>query len=209
MSSGNEYIYKVLVVGNSAVGKTSIIKRYVHDIYSSLFKSTIGVDFALKRLEWDNKTVIQLQLWDIAGQERFGNMTRVYYKQAVGAIIVYDLTNQNSLDDVKIWKNDIDSKVMLPDDSPIPVLLLGNKCDLQEKSEDMDKYCKEMGFIGHYTTSALTGQNIDKAIATLVAKILEKNVSSEEHEHKPGVITIDPEKPSGSNAPTSEKKCCF
>lgn len=63
-----EYIYKVLVVGNSTVGKTSIIKRYVHDIFSQTYKSTIGVDFALKRLDWDSDTVIQIQLWDIAGQ---------------------------------------------------------------------------------------------------------------------------------------------
>jgi Ras-related protein Rab-32 len=208
MTETRELIYKVLVVGNSSVGKTSIIKRYVHDMYSSTYKSTIGVDFALKRLEWDPTTVIQLQLWDIAGQERFGNMTRVYYKQAVGAIIVYDVTQGNTFEDVKTWKSDIDAKVLLPDDTPIPVLLLGNKCDLMEKfksEEEMDKYCKENGFIAHYLTSAMNGQNIDKAVSVLVGKILSKNITSEETKTQ-GVITIEEKVP---GTPVENKKCCF
>ncbi|KAG0018509.1 rab32, member RAS oncoprotein [Podila clonocystis] len=72
-----EYLYKILVIGDLGTGKTSIIKRYVHNIFSMNYKSTIGVDFALKVIQWSPDTVVRLQLWDIAGQERFGNMTRV------------------------------------------------------------------------------------------------------------------------------------
>eukprot|EP00163_Fabomonas_tropica_P016075 TRINITY_DN289_c0_g1_i2.p1 TRINITY_DN289_c0_g1~~TRINITY_DN289_c0_g1_i2.p1 ORF type:complete len:174 (+),score=40.71 TRINITY_DN289_c0_g1_i2:277-798(+) len=99
-----EELYKVLVVGDIGAGKTSIIKRYVHNMFSMHYKSTIGVDFALKVIQWDPKTIVRLQLWDIAGQERFGNMTRVYYKEAVGAMVVFDITRQTTFDAVLKWK---------------------------------------------------------------------------------------------------------
>lgn len=76
-----EYVYKILVVGDLSCGKTSIIHRYVNDTFSNTYRATIGVDFALKTLKWDSKTSIRLQLWDIAGQERFGHMTRVKKKE--------------------------------------------------------------------------------------------------------------------------------
>jgi len=86
-----------------------------------------GVDFALKVLRWDPDTVVRLQLWDIAGQERFGSMTRVYYKEAVGAFVVFDVTRAGTLEAVPKWKADLDSKVALPDGRPIPTVLLANK----------------------------------------------------------------------------------
>jgi small GTP-binding protein len=175
-----EYLYKVLVVGDIGTGKTSIIKRFVHNIFSMHYKSTIGVDFALKVINWDAKTVVRLQLWDIAGQERFGNMTRVYYKEAVGAFVVFDVTRVNTFEAVAKWKNDIDCKVTLPpDDKPIPVVLLANKCDLAKEgfarnAAQMDKYCEEHGFAGWEETSAKDNINIDKAARLLVSKILER-----------------------------------
>ena len=84
-----EYLFKTLVIGDIGVGKTSLIKRYVHHVFGSTYKPTIGVDFALKVINWDSETIIRLQLWDIAGQERFGTMTRVYYRDAVAAFIVF------------------------------------------------------------------------------------------------------------------------
>jgi len=175
-----EYLFKVLVVGDIGTGKTSIIKRFVHNIFSMHYKSTIGVDFALKVINWDSKTIVRLQLWDIAGQERFGNMTRVYYKEAVGAFVVFDVTRINTFEAVQKWKNDIDAKVTLPpDDSPIPVVLLANKCDLAKEgfarnAAQMDKYCEEHGFVGWEETSAKDNINIDKAAKFLVGKILER-----------------------------------
>lgn len=147
----NEHLYKVLVIGELGTGKTSIIKRYVHQFFSQHYRATIGVDFALKVVHWDQSTVIRLQLWDIAGifsqthfsflivklyllahctqigQERFGNMTRVYYKEAVGAFIVFDVTRSSTFESVAKWKQDLDTKVQLPDGSPIPCVLLANK----------------------------------------------------------------------------------
>jgi len=120
-----EYLYKILVVGDIGTGKTSIIKRFVHNIFSSHYKSTIGVDFALKVLHWDPHTEVRLQLWDIAGQERFGNMTRVYYKEAVGAFVVFDVTRQATFDAVAQWKADIDAKVTCDQKTvPFPLFFL-------------------------------------------------------------------------------------
>ncbi|XP_031336055.1 ras-related protein Rab-32 isoform X1 [Photinus pyralis] len=172
-----DHLYKILVIGDLGTGKTSIIKRYVHQFFSQHYRATIGVDFALKVLNWDANTLIRLQLWDIAGQERYGNMTRVYYKEAVGAFIVFDVTRVNTFESVSNWKADLDSKVQLPDGSPIPCVLLANKCDQQKEGlinskSKMEEYCKEKGFSSWYETSAKENINIDEAARTLVSQIL-------------------------------------
>eukprot|EP01108_Squamamoeba_japonica_P005428 TRINITY_DN427_c0_g2_i1.p1 TRINITY_DN427_c0_g2~~TRINITY_DN427_c0_g2_i1.p1 ORF type:complete len:250 (+),score=105.91 TRINITY_DN427_c0_g2_i1:107-751(+) len=181
-----EYLFKVLVVGDIGTGKTSIIKRFVHNIFSTNYKSTIGVDFALKVIRWDENTEVRLQLWDIAGQERFGNMTRVYYKEAVGALTVFDVTRVGTFEAVAKWKADIDAKVTLPpNDTPIPVVLLANKCDLPDAADflanraQMDRYCTDNGFVGWVETSAKENVNVDKAAKMLVQAILEAEVGGE------------------------------
>ncbi|XP_007892687.1 ras-related protein Rab-32 [Callorhinchus milii] len=172
-----EYLFKVLVIGELGVGKTSIIKRYVHQLFSQNYRATIGVDFALKVINWDPTTLIRLQLWDIAGQERFGNMTRVYYKEAVGVFIVFDLTRSSTFDAILKWKNDLDSKVKLPNGNPVPAVLLANKCDQKQEAmahnhSEMDQYCKENGFVGWFETSAKEDENIEEAARFLVGNIL-------------------------------------
>ncbi|XP_037714097.1 uncharacterized protein LOC119549871 isoform X1 [Drosophila subpulchrella] len=176
-SDKREHLYKILVIGELGTGKTSFIKRYVHQFFSQNYRATIGVDFALKVLQWDANTIVRLQLWDIAGQERFGNMTRVYYKEAVGAFIVFDVTRSGTFDCVSKWKEDLDSKVQLPDGSPIPCILLANKCDQEKQGiitqpEKMDEYVRENGFAGWFETSAKENINIDEAARALVNKIL-------------------------------------
>uniref|UniRef100_G3QAW2 Ras-related protein Rab n=1 Tax=Gasterosteus aculeatus TaxID=69293 RepID=G3QAW2_GASAC len=150
-----ELLFKVLVIGDLGVGKTSIIKRYVHQIFSQHYRATIGVDFALKVLQWDRDTVVRLQLWDIAGQERYGNMTRVYYREAVGALVVFDVTRASTFDAVLKWKEDLDSKVTLNPGRPVPAVLLANKSDqLASQQPKLDSFCRENGFVGWFETSA-------------------------------------------------------
>lgn len=176
----NESLYKILVIGELGTGKTSIIKRYVHQFFSQHYRATIGVDFALKVLNWDPHTIIRLQLWDIAGQERFGNMTRVYYKEAVGAFVVFDLTRSDTFKAVDKWKADLDSKVLLPDGRPIPCVLLGNKCDQTPDSmfaneSTMEAVCKEKGFTAYFKTSAKENVNVEEAAHLLVHKIVDND----------------------------------
>jgi len=210
-----EHLYKILVIGELGTGKTSIIKRYVHQFFSQHYRATIGVDFALKVLNWDSNTVIRLQLWDIAGQERFGNMTRVYYKEAVGAFIVFDATRSSTFDCVSKWKNDLDTKVTLPNGAPIPTVLIANKCDQPKEGAasspaKMDDYCKESGFAGWFETSAKENINIDEAAKFLVNQIMTNE--------KSGFMTTDdndnqkfsleyPRKVSDSSQPGSSCKC--
>ncbi|GAM20220.1 hypothetical protein SAMD00019534_033950 [Acytostelium subglobosum LB1] len=171
-----QHLYKILVIGDYAVGKTSIIKRYCTGQFSPNYKLTIGVDFAVKEIEWDKNTSVSLQLWDIAGHERFGTMTRVYYKYAIAAIIVFDLTRQTTFEAVTKWRDDINSKVVLGNQEPIPVLLLANKCDIKDANIDkemLDNFVKEHNFIGWYPTSAQSDININEAMLFLTGKVLD------------------------------------
>ncbi|KAJ7342026.1 hypothetical protein JRQ81_008412 [Phrynocephalus forsythii] len=207
-SESREHLFKVLVIGELGVGKTSIIKRYVHQLFSQHYRATIGVDFALKVLHWDSRTLVRLQLWDIAGQERFGNMTRVYYKEAVGAFVVFDVTRGSTFEAVSKWKHDLDSKVLLPNGSPIPAVLLANKCDQKQENEpnlsNMDQFCKEGGFAGWFETSAKDNINIDEAARFLVENILAnlKTFPNEENDVGKLKLDLDPMKAE------SKSQCC-
>lgn len=186
-----ETIYKILVVGDPGVGKTCAIKRYVHNVYSPNYKITIGVDFALKKLKLGDGKNISLQFWDIAGQERQGKMTRVYYGSACGAIVVFDMNNVSTFDTVKKWKDDIDSKVTVKgtDDQSIPVILLANKCDL-DVTEDNDKkycgktegemneFCKMYGFVSWLPVSAKNNVGLDDAMNILIKELLDKSLTN-------------------------------
>ncbi|XP_033735959.1 ras-related protein Rab-32B-like [Pecten maximus] len=191
--SNQEHLYKILVIGEFGVGKTSIIRRYTEGTFSPNYKLTIGVDFALKSMVWDENTKVNMQLWDIAGHERFGHMTRVYYKYAIGAIIVFDLSRPATFDSVLKWLNDVNSKVMLANEQPVPVLLLANKCDLEGVDPDtskIDKFCKEHQFIGWFPTSAKSDTNVSEAIKYLIQHILElPSESQQPTEH----ISLAPE----------------
>ncbi|KAK1171555.1 ras-related protein Rab-32-like [Acipenser oxyrinchus oxyrinchus] len=204
-----EYLFKVLVIGELGVGKTSLIKRYVHQLFSQHYRATIGVDFALKVINWDSKTLVRLQLWDIAGQERFGNMTRVYYKEAVGAFVVFDVTRGSTFEAVSKWKHDLDSKVKLPNGGPIPVVLLANKCDQKkdgngDNSSNMDQFCKESGFLGWFETSAKDNINVEEAARFLVENILIKDKSLPNEDSNGDTVKLDQEKV----ATESKSQCC-
>lgn len=174
----HEHLFKVLVLGETSTGKTSFIKRYVHNFFSRAYKATIGVDFALKTIQYDENTSVRLQLWDIAGQERFGAMTKIYYRDAYGAFLVFDVNRPKTFESVMRWKIDLDTKVSLSDGSNIPCLLLANKCDLVQGTEEEERmlkeFAKEKGFIGCLYTSPKDNINIEEAARMLVGEILRR-----------------------------------
>lgn len=195
-----EYLFKVIVIGEASVGKTSIIHRYVERIFNPKYKYTIGVDFALKVIEWDEDTTVRLQLWDIAGQERFGIMTHVYYKEAAAACVVFDITSPRTFQAAAKWKADVDSKVFLESGDPVPSILLANKSDLDKQcipDEDIDAFCKEHNFTGWFKTSAKADVNIDSAMRFLIQRIMNTN-SAEKVEEK-GVDIAKQNQPGNSS----------
>eukprot|EP01129_Flabellula_baltica_P017586 TRINITY_DN978_c0_g1_i1.p1 TRINITY_DN978_c0_g1~~TRINITY_DN978_c0_g1_i1.p1 ORF type:complete len:225 (-),score=56.18 TRINITY_DN978_c0_g1_i1:33-647(-) len=179
-------LLKVVVIGQFNVGKTSIIKRYVNNFWTENYKSTVGVDFALKVLQKDD-TKINLQLWDIAGQERFNTMTRVYYKDAAGAILVFDASSTESWEAVEHWRDDLENKLYT--DEPIPIILIGNKFDLiPEGSEcsfadEVEAYAQDKGF-PFFKCSAKTGENVEEAMEFLVNQMFDRNSMPEERNDK-------------------------
>ncbi|CAD6222432.1 GSCOCG00000968001-RA-CDS [Cotesia congregata] len=177
-----ELLFKFLIIGDYGVGKTAIVRRYTEGKFSSNYKITIGADFAIKSLDWDPHTKINLQLWDIAGHERFGYMTRVYYKYAVAAALVFDISRVATFQSVKKWLTDLREKVTLPDGSSIPIVLLANKCDIQHVAIPTDqiiKFCKENKISKWYVTSAKDNKNIDEAVHYLVENVLKAKIEDE------------------------------
>jgi len=163
----------------------------------------------LKVISMDPTTNVRLQLWDIAGQERFGHMTRVYYKEAVGAVVVYDMTRTNTFEAVKKWKQDLDENLSV--ERPLPVILLANKCDLAETRLDpskMDTFAKEQGFIAWYETSAKEDINITKAIRTLVQHILDNDPEVMSSNPTEGGIKLTDEQVRDENGLKKNDSCC-
>ncbi|MGH0146191.1 UNVERIFIED_CONTAM: hypothetical protein FKN15_007929 [Acipenser sinensis] len=143
------------------------------------------------------------------GQERFGNMTRVYYKEAVGAFVVFDVTRGSTFEAVSKWKHDLDSKVKLPNGGPIPVVLLANKCDKKkdgngDNSSNMDQFCKESGFLGWFETSAKDNINVEEAARFLVESILIKVKGLPNEDSNGDTVKLDQEKV----ATESKSQCC-
>lgn len=125
-----DYLFKVLAIGDSGVGKTSIIKRFIDDTFCTQHMSTIGIDFKIKTIQNQNinDKKIKLQIWDTAGQERFRSITSAYYRGAMGIILVYDITSEKSFDNIKIWL-----KSILIENPDVKKIIVGNKCDLENK----------------------------------------------------------------------------
>jgi small GTP-binding protein len=171
-------VLKFLVLGERFTGKTSLIRRYVQSCFAEHYRSTIGVDFARKDFEIDDKTSVTVQLWDVSGHLRFSDLTRMYYAGSVGALVVFDVTKPETLDAAAVWKSDMDGKVVGGCDEPIPVLLIGNKIDLvpggwARNMRQMEEFKLRHRFVGYIETSAKTAVNVNVAVRALVDYVLE------------------------------------
>lgn len=178
MNQSYDKLFKIILVGDSGVGKSSLLLRYCEDSYSESFISTIGVDFKIKNVEIDKK-LVKLQLWDTAGQERFRTITASYYRGAQGMIIVFDVCERSTFENVTHWIEQI--RNMQTDKSSI--MLIGNKVDDTERrqvsSEEATEFCRTHGLIKYIETSAKKSIGVEEAFRALTETLLASNTSAQ------------------------------
>jgi Ras-related protein Rab-10 len=170
-----DLLFKLLLIGDSGVGKTCILFRFSDDAFNTTFISTIGIDFKIKTIEEGGKK-IKLQIWDTAGQERFHTITTSYYRGAMGILLVYDITNQKSFENISKWLRNIDEHA----NEDVEKIILGNKCDMEDSrvvpKEKGQAIAREHG-ISFMETSAKANINIEKAFHELAQSILSKQTT--------------------------------
>ena len=199
----DEYVIKILTLGDSGVGKTSIIQKFINDKFSQNMLSTIGVDFQSKVIIIDNIKV-KLKIWDTTGQERFKTLTSQYYNGADGALLIFDITSKMTFDRISFWMNELNEKKKL---NELGLLLIGNKIDLNDKrkvdKEEAETFAKENN-INYYETSAFKNININEVIQDIAKQCLniikkneEKNFQFSLHEKKMVIENIGENKKKG------------
>ncbi|KAL4325722.1 hypothetical protein GQ457_11G019980 [Hibiscus cannabinus] len=188
-----DYVFKVVLIGDSAVGKSQLLARFARNEFSIDSKATIGVEFQTKTLLIDHKS-IKAQIWDTAGQERYRAVTSAYYRGALGAMLVYDITKRQSFDHVAKWLEELRGHA----DKNIVVMLVGNKSDLGSlravSMEDAKEFAQQEGLF-FMETSALEDTNVESAFVTVMTEIyriiIKKSlVANDEHEESGGNASL-------------------
>uniref|UniRef100_UPI00398F3BBA ras-related protein ORAB-1-like n=1 Tax=Pristiophorus japonicus TaxID=55135 RepID=UPI00398F3BBA len=188
MNPEYDYLFKLLLIGDSGVGKSCLLLRFADDTYTESYISTIGVDFKIRTIELEGKT-IKLQIWDTAGQERFRTITSSYYRGAHGIIIVYDVTDQDSFSNVKQWLEEIARYAS----ENVNKLLVGNKCDLTTKKVVDYTTAKEYADslqIPFLETSAKNATNVEQAFVTMAAEIKNRMGTGPTHNDEKSNVRI-------------------
>jgi len=176
MAQEYDYVFKLVLIGDSGVGKSCLLLRFADDTYTESHISTIGVDFKIRTIQLDGKT-IKLQIWDTAGQERFRTITSSYYRGAHGIIVVYDTTDSETFEHVKTWLHEIDRYAS----ENVNKLLVGNKSDLTSKRQVETEAAKEFAgsvSIPFLETSAKNATNVEDAFMTMAGEIKKRMAST-------------------------------
>ncbi|KAL3120718.1 hypothetical protein niasHT_008010 [Heterodera trifolii] len=171
-----DYMFKLLIIGNSSVGKTSFLFRYCDDSFTSAFVSTVGIDFKVKTVFRGDKRV-KLQIWDTAGQERYRTITTAYYRGAMGFILMYDITNEESFNSVQDWCTQIKTYSW----ENAQVVLVGNKCDMEDErvvSRERGKQLADQLGLEFFEASAKENTNVKSVFEKLVEIICNKMAES-------------------------------
>ncbi|KAK8923671.1 Ras-related protein RABA5c [Platanthera zijinensis] len=209
---GEEYLFKVVIIGDSAVGKSNLLTRYARNEFNANSKATIGVEFQTHSLEIDGKE-IKTQIWDTAGQERFRAVTSAYYRGAVGALVVYDISRSTTFESVHRWLHELNTH----SDTTVAKMLVGNKCDLENiraVSIDEGKSLAEAEGLFFIETSALSSTNVKTAfeivIKEIYSNISRKTLNSDSYkgELSANRVTLSSNGADGSKQEPSRFSCC-
>ena len=171
-SNDSDLVFKILLLGDSEVGKSCFLMRYSENVFIENYITTIGLDYKLKTVKLDTGKTIKVQLWDTAGQDKYRTIAKNYYKGSHGILLLYDITKQSSFDNIREWVRDIKEEV----NEKAILFLIGNKIDM----EDQRKIPKEKGVelaeefkIPFFEASAKSGENVDEVFKALYNKICE------------------------------------
>ena len=206
-----DLIFKIVLIGDSGVGKTNILSRYINNEFSLATQSTVGVEFGSKIIKKNGK-VIKLQIWDTAGQERYKSITSAYYKGARGAFVVYDISRKTTYDNIDKWIGELKTN----GSEDVLIMLVGNKSDLEEKrevnTEEVEKKAQEQK-LAFCETSALNGKNVEYAFENLINEILKKVEKEKINEAKQlsesKAITLETaDRNKNEKDSKKKKKCC-
>ena len=165
--------YKIILVGDPGVGKTSIMTKFVSNEFQNTYLSTIGVEFKSKEIHINNNTCARLKIWDTCGQEKFRAITRQYFKNSEGVFVVFDLTNKETIKKLDIWMKDIKDNI----DNDYFIFLIGNKSDVKERDLTIAEEAKQFAInkkINYYEVSAKTGSGIYNIFEKMASKLINK-----------------------------------
>ncbi|XP_067437887.1 ras-related protein Rab-19-like [Thunnus thynnus] len=169
-----DFLFKIILIGDSNVGKTCVVQNFKSGIFSEKQQNTIGVDFTVRTVDIEGKKV-KMQVWDTAGQERFRTITQSYYRSAHGAMITYDITRRSTFDSVAEWIREVE----LYGAANVVLVLIGNKCDLEQEREVLfEEACslaKDRGVLAALETSAKESQNVEEAFMMMARELLSRN----------------------------------
>lgn len=205
-----DYLFKVVLIGDSGVGKSNLLSRFTRNEFCLESKSTIGVEFATRTLQVEGRTV-KAQIWDTAGQERYRAITSAYYRGALGALLVYDVTKPTTFDNVGRWLKELRDHA----DANIVITLIGNKTDLKHlravATEDAQGFAEREG-LSFIETSALEATNVEKAFQTILAEIYriisKKTISSSDEPAAASIKEGTTLTVGVQETPNTKKQCC-
>ena len=210
-NAGYDMIFKIVLIGDTSVGKTNILSKYLSNEFDPDSKATVGVEFGTKNFKIQN-SIVKVQIWDTAGQERYRSITNAYYKGAKGSLLVYDITNPKSFESLDKWISDLKTN----GDQKISIILLGNKSDLESDRKittEQGKEKAEFYKLAFMETSALNGNNIEKAFNELITDVYKNHHELFEKQAKveinDKVIDLENVDENAENKEKEKKLCCF
>uniref|UniRef100_A0A7S2HPM2 Uncharacterized protein n=1 Tax=Zooxanthella nutricula TaxID=1333877 RepID=A0A7S2HPM2_9DINO len=193
-ASRKKVLLKVIILGDSGVGKTSLMNQYVNKKFNTQYKATIGADFLTKEMTVDGRPVT-LQIWDTAGQERFQSLGVAFYRGADCCVLVYDLTVQKSFDSMETWREDFLAQAGPRDPEGFPFVVIGNKADLDTKRKvqrkQAENWCTSKNNIPYYEASAKTAVNVEEAFEEIARRAMKREQPADEQIYLPDTLTLN------------------
>jgi Ras-related protein Rab-8A len=202
-----DHLIKLLMIGDSGVGKSCLLLRFVDDSFTTSFITTIGIDFKIRTIEIDGKR-IKLQIWDTAGQERFRTITTAYYRGAMGILLIYDVTDESSFNNIRNWIRNIEQHAS----DNVNKILVGNKADMDESKRAVptargQELADEFG-IKFFETSAKTNLNVEQVFFTL-GRDIKQRLEESESRVEPNTIKLNnPDQVNGPENARQKSNCC-